>query len=45
MAADRAETNDLASSMPEKVKELAARWEAAAAEFRTHALHDMPDRP
>ena len=38
---DRAESNDLASAMPEKVKELAEVWDKRTAEFRGHALRDV----
>ena len=37
LATDRCEQHDLAAAQPEKVKELAARWEQLEAEFRKQA--------
>ncbi|MBM4155486.1 MAG: arylsulfatase [Lentisphaerae bacterium] len=42
LAADRAETSNLATKHPERVREMAARWEALTAEFREQALKDAP---
>jgi arylsulfatase len=39
---DRAEQNDLAATEPERVKELAAHWQALADRFRDTALQGMP---
>lgn len=39
---DRAESNDLASKMPEKVRELEQLWNKAADEFRELATRDLP---
>jgi arylsulfatase A-like enzyme len=39
---DRSETNNLASSHPEKVEELAQAWNKHAAEFHKLALEDPP---
>ena len=39
---DRAETRDLASAEPAKVRELGAMWERQAAEIRAVATRDLP---
>jgi arylsulfatase len=39
---DRSESNNLAGSMPEKVKELEAKWTQRAEEFRLQAGRDLP---
>lgn len=42
---DRGETNDLASRQPDKVKELAARWQQRADEIRELASRGLPANP
>jgi arylsulfatase A-like enzyme len=42
LANDRAESHDLASSHPEKVKELAAAWDRHDEEFRRHRAAGKP---
>ena len=42
LAEDRGESNDLAAKHPDRVKEMAARWEVMAAQFREQALKDAP---
>jgi arylsulfatase len=42
LSKDRAESNNLAASMPEKAKELAAEWERQTDAYRAIALHDLP---
>ncbi len=42
LATDRGESHNLAGRHPEKVKELATRWEAQAAQIRELALTDLP---
>ena len=39
---DRAESHDLAASMPDKVKELAAEWQRQTDAYRMVALRDAP---
>jgi arylsulfatase A-like enzyme len=41
---DRTETRDLAESMPEKVQELAKRWDERAAEFKVLALQGAAEK-
>ena len=41
IARDRAEQNDLASTEPDRVRSMAAHWEAMAARFRENALADL----
>jgi arylsulfatase len=43
LAEDRAETNNLAPKMPEKVRELAALWTARLAEFTKQATADSAE--
>lgn len=42
LSKDRAESNDLASKLPEKVRELEQLWNTATAEFRELATRDLP---
>lgn len=42
LSKDRAESNDLAASMPDKVKELAAEWERQAEAYRVVAMRNLP---
>ena len=42
LSTDRAETNNLATKMPEKVKELAALWTQKQDEFANLAKQDAP---
>jgi arylsulfatase len=42
---DRTETRNLAESMPEKVQELAKRWDQRAAEFKVLALQGAAEKP
>jgi arylsulfatase A-like enzyme len=42
LSSDRAETNNLAAKMPEKVKELEALWTQKSEEFATLAKQDAP---
>ena len=42
LAADRCETRDLAAAHPQKVRDLAARWEATAVECRRLAAAPQP---
>jgi len=42
LSTDRSEMHDLASSQPEKVKELSKAWQDHFDEFRATALKDMP---
>jgi arylsulfatase len=42
LAADRAESTNLAGKHPDRVREMSARWDALAAEFREQALKDAP---
>lgn len=42
LSKDRAESNDLASEQPEKVRELEQRWNKATDEFRELAMRDLP---
>ncbi len=42
---DRAEQNDLAKQMPDKVQELAAKWQKQTDDFTTLAEKDLVDRP
>ena len=42
LSKDRAESNDLASEQPEKVRELEQRWNKATDEFRELAIRDLP---
>jgi arylsulfatase A-like enzyme len=42
LAADRAETNNLAAKHPEKVRELAERWQRHLDEFTQLAQQDLP---
>jgi arylsulfatase len=41
---DRAESNNLAAAMPDKVKELAAEWERQLEAYRANALRDLPPK-
>lgn len=45
LSQDRCETNNLASSMPEKVKELATRWEKEWESYAALARKDAPPEP
>ena len=42
LAHDRAETKNLAATMPEKVRELAEIWSKRLDEFKTRAAKDIP---
>jgi arylsulfatase A-like enzyme len=42
LSSDRSESNNLAAKMPEKVRELAALWEAKQAEISQLATRDLP---
>ncbi|MFM7592667.1 MAG: sulfatase-like hydrolase/transferase, partial [Isosphaeraceae bacterium] len=42
LASDRAETNNLAAAMPDKVREMAAFWSARLEEFKARAAKDIP---
>jgi arylsulfatase A-like enzyme len=42
LSTDRSEMHDMASSQPEKVKELSKAWQDHFEEFRATALKDMP---
>jgi arylsulfatase len=44
LATDRAESKDLAASMPEKVAELRTRWEQRFEEFGNLARQDAPSK-
>lgn len=45
LTTDRAEQNDLAAKMPDKVQELAALWHKQTDEFTTLARKDLADQP
>jgi arylsulfatase len=44
LSQDRAETNNLADKMPDKVRELDQLWNSATEEFRELAQRDLPAR-
>jgi arylsulfatase A-like enzyme len=45
LKADRSESKNLAAIMPEKVRELAARWQKESDEYATLARKDLPPGP
>ncbi|MGH7944487.1 MAG: hypothetical protein ACREF9_05710, partial [Opitutaceae bacterium] len=45
LANDRAETRNLATEQPQKLRELVARWEQETKEYRTWAEKDAPAEP